>query len=548
MIVICAACKATLRIPADSRAKRVRCPKCRQTTPLSTAAQARAGPAPPPTSSETSTQTAEFADSERCSDVFQNTTDQDLHLGYILCVDRISLEVSLEVSSLPNVIQTPAQLESELMAEQIRHGIDQEAIRVAFLCLEYPEDLRPRQRFTIAQGVRPQRGCDGHVEYLFDATGAEDNAKPETDDEAIIDYKAMTSIPTVSKGDHLAILTEPRRGRAGVDLGGQAVPGIFGHPIDLVAGDGVEFDETQAIFFATKDGRPTLSENTLCVLDVYEIEADIDMSVGSIEFNGHVLVHGNVLDEFSIKCKSIMVHGTVGAAFIQCSGDAHFLGGVHGNERGRIRVEGTTVAKYLNEAELHSHGDIVIEGGISNSKIHCLGRLHVDRIIGGYVSALGGIQTNYLGSDLGISTLIRIGEHPARRNIAGRIDRKMTLLANDFPRKTTRPIDIDDDRNEHDEFANATIAEESDMSAELQKQWIELANLQKELARITSMESNEGVPQMNIEHHIYGDVTIGHKDSTLEITHPHSGKRSVGLTSECCLELTPHKPLRPRES
>ena len=291
-----------------------------------------------------------------------------------------------------------------------------------------------------------------------------------------------------------------------------------------------------------------LKDNALCVLDVYEVEGDIDMSVGNVEFNGHVVVHGNVLDDFTIKCKSIIVHGTVGAAFIHCGADAHFLGGVHGNERGRIRVEGTTVAKYLNEADLQSRGDIVIEGGVSSSRVTSWGRLQVERIIGGNIAAMGGIQTNYLGSDLGIETSICLGEHPARKKLATRIDDKLSVLAGDSSSQKVKATAMNANQKQQDTPIETETDNESDRSETVRQHWTELAHLQKELARITSVESNTGVPQLNIMHHIYGDVIVTHRELTLHLTHPQSGQRSVRLAEENRLELAPYKPLPRRNT
>ena len=82
----------------------------------------------------------------------------------------------------------------------------------------------------------------------------------------------MTSIPSVSKGDHVAIITLPTRGTPGIALDGCPLP-TAGHNVDLVVGEGVEFDDSTKTYIAAKDGRPMLKDNALCVLDVYEVEA-----------------------------------------------------------------------------------------------------------------------------------------------------------------------------------------------------------------------------------------------------------------------------------
>ena len=202
-------------------------------------------------------------------------------------------------------------------------------------------------------------------------------------DDARADYKAMTEIPTVKAGQHLATIHPPVPGKSGVALDGTPFSADDAQPANIVAGDGVEIGANGHRLYATRPGRAVLSDETLIVFDVYQVDGDVDLTIGNIAFDGHVAVSGNVLDEFEIRCKSLEVHGTVGASIIECSGDATLSGGVNGNQKGRLIIGGTCTVKYLNEVNASIEGDLVVERGVTNSIIECGSSVIAERIVGG---------------------------------------------------------------------------------------------------------------------------------------------------------------------
>ena len=56
--------------------------------------------------------------------------------------------------------------------------------------------------------------------------------------------------------------------------------------------------------YAESGGRPEFKDNRLTISSIYEIKNDVCFETGNIDFDGHVVVHGSVLDDFSIEAKS----------------------------------------------------------------------------------------------------------------------------------------------------------------------------------------------------------------------------------------------------
>ncbi|MBN2713570.1 MAG: DUF342 domain-containing protein, partial [Planctomycetes bacterium] len=175
-------------------------------------------------------------------------------------------------------------------------------------------------------------------------------------------------------------------------------------------GEGVTTDSEQKVFKAAVEGRPIFYAGTLSVSPSYEVPGDVDFNTGNIKFNGHVIVKGNVLDDFNVECRSIEVQGVVGASKIKCEGPITLRGGVNGRDRAEIETKkGSAHIKYVNQAKVIANEAINVDREVVNAILWCRGRIKAEKIIGGECLALGGVEASILGSELGVSTIIEPG-------------------------------------------------------------------------------------------------------------------------------------------
>ena len=100
---------------------------------------------------------------------------------------------------------------------------------------------------------------------------------------------------------------------------------------------------TSGTFAVAEDGTKVIMQaedgDKIFVSDVYDVPDDVDNSTGDIEFNGSVVVHGNVRTGFCIKCGgNIEVYGVVEGADLDAGGDIILHRGVQGMSRCQIHA------------------------------------------------------------------------------------------------------------------------------------------------------------------------------------------------------------------
>jgi hypothetical protein len=305
-----------------------------------------------------------------------------------------------------------------LEAARVNHGIDAEKIRQA---LEKLPDLEIGTQIRIAEATPPTKSEDGRVDFHVDVSGQAAYRASDADDDQV-DFKTATSVVCVQEGDLLAELIPPVQGELGTDIRGQPIAPRNPRTPSLVAGQNVEYDESARTFVARSAGRPVYSKGVLSVLPVYEVAGNVCYDTGHVEFNGSVIVHGNVEDDFNVTAKDILVHGNVGASQLTAKQSITVNSGVNGRQRAILRAGQNIAARYVNGSRLECLGDVTVEREIVNSDVLCNGRLRVGTLIGGNASARGGVEANVLGSDMGVATRVEPGEDMQVRKIEDALD------------------------------------------------------------------------------------------------------------------------------
>jgi uncharacterized protein (DUF342 family) len=200
----------------------------------------------------------------------------------------------------------------------------------------------------------------------------------------------------------------------------------------LLAEDGVTIRAAIAGCLLLEDGK-------VCIDSTLTITGDIDFSVGNVEFDGDVIVHGNVLDLFKVySAGSVTVDGDVEAAEIHAGRDLRVVGSIVGKDRGAIVTGGSVHAKYITNGNVQAAGNIVCAVAVTNSQLICGGRVEVKRgaIAAGNVIACGGVACKTLGNSAGVLTVIEVGvDEVFRRELPG------ALAAIDAKRQKAKKIE-----------------------------------------------------------------------------------------------------------
>ena len=423
-------------------------------------------------------------------------------------------------------------MDSALCAGGIVHGLKPDQLMVAIMALDYPDQLAIGQSFLIAEGTTPEPGQDGFIEYHTDVSGIRTRREMTLGaDDGRVDYKAMTEIPTVEAGQLLATIHPPAPGKSGIGLNGVEFTADDNGPADIVAGDGVEVGPDGQQLYATRPGRAVLSGETLIVFDVYEVDGDVDMTVGNIVFDGHVVVNGNVLDEFEIRCKSLEVHGTVGASIVECSGDATLSGGVNGNQKGRLVIGGVCTVKYLNEVKAAIEGDLIVERGVTNSIIECGSSVVAERIVGGRATALHGFEVNYLGSDLGVATQITPGVHYKLVSMEHELE-QLSRELDSLESGARSPADgsTTSSTNELQQAQSVHLVSDTLDKAEALRSRV--GSMLAERDRLRHRQDQNAIPIVNVGLQCHADVIVRIGLLSKEFATSRSGKMSIAINNE----------------
>lgn len=217
-------------------------------------------------------------------------------------------------------------------------------------------------------------------------------------------------LPIARAGQRLALILTAQPGAAGIDVLGQALPFTpVGRGYELKRG--VKVSEDGQWVEATVSGMYRVNADSAEVEAGLSIPADVDLSTGSINFDGDVTIGRNVLDRFEVLATGMVtVQGSVEAATVRAK-DLVVERGIVCKDRGRCEATGNIRARHATNADVFAGGDIEIHGEAANCRLTCRGTLRCPSgaISGGVASGFSGVVAGTIGSPAGVRTLVEVG-------------------------------------------------------------------------------------------------------------------------------------------
>lgn len=276
----------------------------------------------------------------------------------------------------------------------------------------------------IAEGTESKNGVDGYYEYKFNLNFSK---KPKIRPDGTVDYWSIKMIETVEEGQVIAIYHKAYQGTDGVNVKGKLLLAKRGRDRVPLRGKGFERSEDGTIYTALSNGKIEMLNERITILPVYEINGDVDLSVGNIDFRGDVIIHGCVCSGVSVKATgTITIDGIVEGAKIEAGKDLVLRSGGMGASRASITSRGNITAKFFEYARIHANGSIRADVFL-NCKVSCGESIILNgrkaSIVGGEVWAIERIEVHTLGSDGEVVTKIRIGNDAA-------VMRRVSILKN----------------------------------------------------------------------------------------------------------------------
>ena len=301
---------------------------------------------------------------------------------------------------------TVDEIKNDLKYNQIAVDPDMDAINSFLSDKQYCKD------YVLARGIPVTAGVDGYVEYFFDTDPV---ARPKTNEDGTVDFHALNSVRACKEGQVLAKLHKETPGKPGKNVFGEIIMANSVKPASIKHSKGSTLSP-DGVLTADTNGHVSLTDGMVFVSNVLEL-ANVDVSTGDIEYDGNLLVQGNITTGYKVNVTGdVEVRGVIEAAEINAGGQVTVAKGINGMEKGKIKDGHSVIAKYINSAEVESGGMIQSEL-VLNSKISAKDSIIVQGrkgfITGGVARAGNKIEAKTIGSDMGAATSVEVGIDPA---------------------------------------------------------------------------------------------------------------------------------------
>ena len=320
---------------------------------------------------------------------------------------------------------TKQQLLDTLAEKGVSFGIQEEAIDKALQTDEIHDTI-------IAQGTPPVNGKDGYFEKMLDDIR---DRRPLIDDSGQAHYNDIAQFVTVQVDEPLIRIIRPTTGTDGKNIKGEITPATAGEPVmfnNKLTGTKIS-PENSDILLSEIYGQPVFVEDGAIVEPTITVE-NVDQTTGNIEFDGSVMVNGNVTTGMKIDAEGdVIISGMVEeATSINAGGDIIVTQGIIGRgsiseDNGKpgkgiakLKSEGKISAKFIENSIVVAGRDIEVGELIAHSDVTAKHSIKVGgknskhgHIMGGITRADDLIQVEILGSQAAVNTKILAGVNPA---------------------------------------------------------------------------------------------------------------------------------------
>ena len=299
---------------------------------------------------------------------------------------------------------TTQSLKTLLAQSGVKYGIIDSAID------DIVEHKLYNREYLVAKGIRPVDGIDGYYEYMFDLNR---DKKPKIRKDGSVDYWSVNSIQAVTQGQVIAVYHPPIQGSDGKGVRGNDVLAKRGKEQSLLKGKGFSRSADNQTYVADMDGKIEMQNDRIVVLQIHEVNGDVDLMIGNIDFHGDVVVHGNVESGISIKATgSITIDGTVEACTLEAGKDIILRGGMLGGNKASIVTRGNVFAKFFENTMIQADGivqaDVFMNCKVISKEKVVLKGSH-GSIIGGEINAVQGVESQGIGNEAERKTVVSAG-------------------------------------------------------------------------------------------------------------------------------------------
>ena len=313
-----------------------------------------------------------------------------------------------------------AKINAVLVEYEIKYGL-----------LPTPE-VRDDTFVSVAKGTPPVKGENAkvkmHVKPSMVRSPKQKEAKRDT-----VDFRELGSIVNVNAGQLLLEKIPLTEGTPGKDVFGIPIAAKPGKDTTLKGGPGVSISEDGRKVVATINGKFLMADGKPSVFDSHVVKGDLDLSVGNIAFCGKSLViSGDVLPGFKIRCKGdVTVQKDINNAEILTHGKLVVKGSIVGEDVLLRSKDSMTVGFVENGPVLETLGTLTVQDFIVQGKVKTGGDLYAVKgngtIVGGTYVVGGSVYVKDLGSDGEVVTEVNVGINPGLEVRRKKLDEELAI-------------------------------------------------------------------------------------------------------------------------
>jgi hypothetical protein len=365
----------------------------------------------------------------------------DYYMNVIISDDRMTAKLQ--------ILHEDAEFNCTI--EELEQFLQQNGVKFGLRMDTLAQIAREPRKFifnqvTVASGILPVDGEDGYIRYHFDM---QSEKRPLELEGGRVDFKEVTSLNNIKKGQLIAERIPAGAGQDGRGVTGETIPAKKGKEARLKPGKNVVIDPEQRRMYAAIDGLITITErDRINVFPVYEVNGDVDYSVGNIDFVGNVIIRGNVLAGFKVRAAGdIRIIGGVEAAEVVSDGSIEISAGIMGSGKGLVKAAKNVKCSFIQEGNVEAGENVLVTQSIMHStvragrKVECMGAKGL--IVGGLIQAGEHIRARVIGNTTSTATTLEVGVLPELRNeMADLRNRLKDMTANaDKTEKALRLLD-----------------------------------------------------------------------------------------------------------
>ena len=241
-------------------------------------------------------------------------------------------------------------LHEVLRVNQITYGIDEAQLQKILDEEIYEQDV------LVARGIPAVEGQDGFYEYKVNMNLEK---KPKILPDGSVDYWSMYSVQSVQKDQVIAIYHPAVKGTDGIGVSGKPIAARVAREQGTLRGTGFGRSEDYLTYFSLMDGKIDIENDKIRIQPIYEVSGDANLTTGSIDFTGDIVIHGSVESGVTIKATgSITIDGNVEACNLEAGKDIILRSGMVGGNKAHVRTKGNLYAKFIEYTVIQVEGDM----------------------------------------------------------------------------------------------------------------------------------------------------------------------------------------------